>query len=152
MKMRLLLLVVAVIGGWLFASPWYTMWRIVSAAEDGDSAALEERIDFERLRDTMQADLAASRDDGDADLLDQIGDGIVEAVGGAAIDVGVTPQGLAVMLDASTVLPGQDYSWDVERDSLNSFRAVSTTEDGNQGPVMTFERDGLGWQLVRVSL
>ncbi len=152
MKLKLLLLLAAVLGGWLFASPWYTMWRIVSAAEDGDSAALEERIDFERLRDAMQADLTASRDDGDSDLLDQIGDGIVRTVGGAAIDVAVTPGGLAVLLDASTVVPGQDYSWDVERESLNTFRAVSTLEDGSSGPVMTFERKGLGWQMVRVTL
>lgn len=152
MKLKLLLLLALVVGGWLFASPWYTMWRIVSAAEDGDSAALEQLIDFERLRDTMQADLSASRDDGDSDLLDQIGDGIVETLGGAAIDVAVTPQGLAVLLDASTVVPGEDYSWDVERDGLNQFRAVSSVEDGSPGPVMTFERDGLGWQLVRVTL
>jgi hypothetical protein len=152
MKLRLLLLLAAVVGGWLFASPWYTMWRIVTAAEDGDSAALEERIDFERLQDSMQADLAVSRNDGDTDLLDRIGDGIVRTVGGAAIDTMVTPRGLAVLLDASTVVPGEDYSWDVERDGFNQFRAVSTVADGSAGPVMTFERDGLGWQLVRVAL
>jgi hypothetical protein len=152
MKIRLIVLAILLVGGWYLASPWYSMWRIVSAAEDGDSAALEERVDFPRLREGMKADLAASRDDGDTDLLDRIGDGIVETVGGAAIDTMITPGGLAVMLDASPAMPGQDLSWSVDYDGPGGFRGVSTYEDGTPGPQMVFERDGLGWQLVAVRL
>ena len=137
-----------VVGGWYLASPWYSMWRIVTAIEDGDSDALRERVDFEALRGGMQEDLRASRDDGDSDLLDQIGDAVVETVGGAAIDVAVTPQGLAVLMDASTLMPGQDWSWDVERTGLNTFTAVSTWDDGSAGPRLYFQRKGLGWMMV----
>lgn len=149
---RLLIAAVLVVGTWSFASPWYSMWRIVNAIEDGDSATLEERVDFARLRGGMHEDLTASRDDGDSDLLDRIGDGIVNTVGGAAIDVAVTPQGLAALLDASTLMPGQDWSWDVDRTGLNTFTAVSTWEDGRAGPQLFFERDGLGWVMVGVRL
>jgi hypothetical protein len=149
---KLTLLAALVIGTWAFASPWYSMWRIVTAIEDGDSAALEERVDFARLRGGMQDDLAASRDDGDNDLLDQIGDGIVKTVGGAAINVAVTPQGLAVLMDASTLMPGQDWSWDVDRTGLGSFTAVSTWDDGSAGPQLFFERAGLGWVMVGLRL
>lgn len=152
MKLRLLLLSALVIGAWYFASPWYTMWRIVDAAEAGDSAALEERIDFTRLREGMRQDLAASRDDGDTDFLDRIGDGMVEAVGTAAINTIVTPRGLAVMLDASPAMPGQELSWDVDRTGFGTFTAVSTYEDGTPGPQMLFERSGLAWQLIGVQL
>jgi hypothetical protein len=149
---RFVLFAALVVGGWYFASPWYSMWRIVSAIEDGDSTALEERVDFEALRGGMQDDLRASRDDGDNDLFDRIGDGIVETVGGAAIDVAVTPQGLAVLMDASTMMPGQDWSWDVERTGLNTFTAVSTWDDGSAGPQLFFHREGIGWKMVGLKL
>ena len=151
MKLRLLIILSALmIGAWYFASPWYTMWRIVDAAESGNSAELEQRIDFERLRQGMREDLSTSRDDGGTDLFDRIGDGVVRTVGTAAINTIVTPRGLAVMLDASTVMPGQDLSWDVDRTGFSTFTAVSTYEDGTPGPQMLFERSGLAWQLVAV--
>lgn len=150
--LKLLLPLALVVGGWAFASPWYAMWRVVSAADDGDSDALRERVDFARVRDGMHADLAASRDDGDHDLLDRIGDGVVKAVAGAAIDTAVTPQGLAVLLDASTVMPGEDWSWDVSRTGINSFTAQASLPDGRPGPQLDFEREGLGWIMVGVRL
>ncbi|MCB2067209.1 MAG: DUF2939 domain-containing protein [Erythrobacter sp.] len=134
----------------MFASPWWTMYRIVNAAEDGDREQLEELVDFEVLREGMHEDLRASRDDGDTDLLDRIGDAVVTTAGGAAIDTFATPGGLAVLMDASHVAPGEDYSWDVEREGLNAFRAVSTTESGDPGPQLLFERRGLSWQMVGV--
>lgn len=140
------------VGGWAFASPWYAMWRVVSAADEGDSDTLRERVDFERVRAAMHADVAASREDGDSDLLDQIGDGIVTAVAGAAINTAVTPQGLAVLLDASTVMPGEDWSWDVNRTGINTFTAEASLPDGRPGPQLDFERAGLGWVMVGVRL
>lgn len=150
--LKLLLPLALIVGGWAFASPWYAMWRVVSAADDGDSDSLRERVDFARVRDGMHADLAASRDDGDHDLLDRIGDGVVKAVAGAAIDTAVTPQGLAVLLDASTVMPGEDWSWDVSRTGINSFTAQASLPDGRPGPQLDFEREGLGWIMVGVRL
>ncbi|TIX51858.1 hypothetical protein [Alteraurantiacibacter aquimixticola] len=47
---------------------------------------------------------------------------------------------------------GQELEWDVEREGLNSFSGVSIWEDGSAGPVMRFERDGIGWDLVGVDL
>lgn len=152
LALKLLLPLALILGGWAFASPWYAMWRVVTAADEGDSDELRQRVDFERVRAGMHAELAASRDDGDNDLFDQIGDGIVKAVAGAAIETAVTPQGLAVLLDASTVMPGEDWSWDVNRTGLNSFTANASLPDGRPGPALDFERDGLGWMMVGVRL
>lgn len=149
---RLLIVAALLVAGWAFASPWYAMYRVVTAADEGNSDELRERVDFERVREGMHADLRASRDDGDNDLLDQIGDGIVTAVAGAAIETAVTPQGLAVLLDASTVMPGEDWSWDVSRTGINSFTAEASLPDGRPGPQLDFERDGLGWVMVGVRL
>lgn len=149
---KLALLAVLVLGSWYAASPWYAMWRIVSAAEDGNGEELRALIDFDRVRAGMKADLSASREDGDRDLLDRIGDGLVTTLGGAAIDTLVTPGGMAVLLDVSPAVPGQDLSWSVAYDSLNQVRGVSTYEDGSAGPQLVFERQGLGWQVVGIRL
>lgn len=149
---KLLLLVALIVGAWFLVTPWWTMKQIVDAAEAGDAERLEELVDFAVLREGMRADLRASRDDGDSDLLDQIGDAVVTTAGGAAIDTFANPGGFTALLDASTLMPGENYSWDVERDSFNSFRAVATTGDGDPGPQLLFERRGLGWQMVGVRL
>lgn len=149
---KLLLLIGVTVGGWYFVTPWWTMKQIVDAAEAGDGERLEQLIDFETLRAGMRSDLRASRDDGDTGLFDQIGDGIVKTLGSAAIDTFATPNGMAVMLDLSTAVPGEDYSWDVNREGLNAFSAVSTTQGGKAGPQLQFVRDGLGWQMVGVRL
>lgn len=150
--LKLLLVAVLLFGGWYAASPWYAMWRLVSAAEDGNGDELRARVDFDRVRAEMKADLSASRDDGDTGLLDRIGDSVVKTVGGAAIDTLVTPGGMAVLLDASPAMPGQDLSWRVVYDGPNQVRGVSTYEDGTAGPQLVFERDGLGWQMVGLRL
>ncbi len=149
-------------GGWYLASPWLAMKGIVDAAKDRDLAELEERIDFEQLREGTQAQMreaidARTEDEG---LLTQIGGAIAGELAESAIEVAVTPQGLANVVTVggftSQMVPegsrGQKLSWDVERDGLDAFRGVSTYEDGSDGPVMVFERDGLGWDLVGVQL
>ena len=152
----LIVLAALVVGGWYGVSPWLAMKAIVDAAQAGDQAALEERIDFDQLRARMRDDLAVSRNDGDDNLLGRIGAGIVRGVGGLAIDSMVTPGGLAMLLDGTSLVPagmrGQDLSWDVERTGLNSFAGVSAWEDGSAGPIMFFERDGISWDLVGVQL
>ncbi len=150
--LRVLLIAGLIFGAWYFVTPWWTMKQIADAAEDGDAERLEQLVDFEMLRAELHADLRASRDDGDNDLLDRIGDGIVKTVGAAAINTFATPNGMAVLLDASKVLPGEEYSWDVEREGLNAFRAVSSTQEGAAGPQLSFVRDGLGWRMVGVKL
>ncbi len=150
--LKLALLAALVLGGWYAASPWYAMWRIVNAAEDGNGDELRARIDFDRVQAQMKADLAASRDDGDTGLFDRIGDGVVKTVGGAAIDTLVTPGGMAVLLDVSPAVPGQDLSWSVAYDGPNQVRGVSTYEDGTPGPQLVFERQGLAWQMVGLRL
>ncbi len=150
------------LGGWYIASPWLAMKGLVDDAKAGDLAGLEERIDFPRLREGLREDLFVSRDDDSRGraLFDRVGDGLARTIGGAAIDVLVTPRGMAVMVATGSVAAGalpqklrnQELAWDVEREGLNAFRAVSSFEDGTAGPELYFERDGLGWDVVGIGL
>ncbi len=158
----LILFVAAVTGGWFFASPWLAMKGIVDAAQAGDLAALDERIDFDRLQaeasSQITAEIAERTQDGG--VLEQIGGGIAGEIAESAVENALTPRGIAnVVTVGGIALPfvpdrfrGQELKWDVERDSLNRFRGVSTWEDGSSGPVMVFERDGIGWDLVGVQM
>lgn len=162
-KIFLLLSLAALIfGGWYFASPWLAMKGIVDAAEARDSAALEERIDFERLRTEtstrLQSEIAEATQDGG--LLGQIGGAIAGQLADGVVDTALTPRGITNLVTAGAVtvplvperFRGQELQWDVARTGLSAFDAVSTWEDGSSGPVLNFERDGIGWQLVGVEL
>ena len=164
MKRVLLLcsLAVAVCLGWYVASPWLAMKGIVDAAQDSDVAALEERIDFDRIQANTNAQIADAIEDRTegGNALERIGGRIAGAIAERVVDNAMTPQGMVNMVNAGAVaLPlvperfrGQELSWDVERGGLDEFHGVSTWEDGSSGPVMVFERDGIGWDLVAVEL
>lgn len=164
MRKLLLLLSFAalMVGGWYFASPWLAMKSIVDAAEAGDEAALEERIDFARLRegaDSQISDAIDERTQGGG-VLERIGGRIASEIAGRVADEAITPRGITNLVTAGALavplvpdrFRGQELAWDVERDGFDGFRGVSTWEDGSAGPVMLFERDGLGWDMVGVDL
>ena len=46
----LIVLILAAVGGWYFASPWLAMKGLSDAAQAGDTAELEQRVDFPALR------------------------------------------------------------------------------------------------------
>jgi hypothetical protein len=138
------------------------MRGIVEAAREGDEAALEERVDFAALREQARGDLReeiAERTEGRG-ALEQIGGALAGQIAGGAVDAALTPQGMAQLVEAgafaSPLIPEryrkQELSWDVERGGFDSFRGVSTFEDGTSGPVLLFHRDGLEWDLVGFEL
>ena len=156
----LLLLAALIVGGWLFASPWLAMKGLAEAAQARDLVELEERIDFPVLRENARADVEGIVDAGRGDVLGSIAELVVDNVGGAAVDVALTPRGVASMIVSGafvvSLLPerlrNQQIRWDVEREGLNSFRGVGTFDDGTAGPVLLFERRGISWQVTDFEL
>jgi len=154
--LALILLIALVIGGWYFASPWLAMKGLADAAQDGDVAALEEKVDFPALRASASDQISeAARREGEGGLLGQIGGVVAERVGREAANRALTPEAVGSMVTtgvfAAGLLPerlrGQEISWDVEREGFDNFRAAGTFEDGTTGPTLIFRRDGIGWKL-----
>ena len=93
------------------------------------------------------------------DLIDGIGGAILGSVGDAAIDALITPDGMVTIITtgavATSLLPpemrNRELTWTVEYEGLSRFRGVSTFDDGSPGPVLVFERRGLGWQVVAMA-
>ena len=160
--LSLIVLCGLIVGGWYIASPWLAMKGIVDAAGEGDIAELEERIDFAQLRDGTHSQLQDQISDSTqgGGLLERVGGAIVGQIAGGVVDAALTPRGLAnIVTVGSLTLPlvperfqGQELEWDVEREGIDAFLGVSTWEDGTAGPVMVFERDGLGWDLTGVRM
>ncbi len=150
------------IGGWYFASPWLAMKGLADAAQSGDTAELEERVDFPALRASVSDQIteATRRRQGQGGLVDQIGGVLVDRIGRATVDRALTPAMVGNLVVsggfAAGMLPerlrGQEIEWDVERKGLDFFHASGTFEDGTAGPTLVFARDGLGWKLTGFEL
>lgn len=162
--MRKIILFVVVLalafGVWFFASPWLAMKNLADAAEARDTAELEASIDFPALRENTRAELGhAVRPTGNG-LIDGIGGAILGSVGDAAVDALITPDGMVTIITtgavATSLLPpemrNRELTWTVEYEGLSRFRGVSTYDDGSPGPVLLFERRGLGWQVVAMAI
>lgn len=157
--LALIFLVALAFGAWWFASPWLAMKGLADAAQANDAAELEQRVDFPALRASASEQIteAARRREGQGGgLLDEIGGALADRFGRAALDRALTPENVGNLIVsgsfAAGLLPerlrGQEIEWDVERESLDTFHAVGTFEDGTGGPTLIFMRDGLGWKLT----
>ncbi len=162
-KLTSLILVAGLLfGGWYFASPWFAMQGIVDAAQDRDTSALEERIDFAGLREGTNSQLRGAIDERtrDGNALEQLGGMIAGEIAESAVGAALTPRGIVnIVTVGSFTLPlvperyrGEDLEWDVDRTSFDTFEGVSTWEDGTEGPKLLFTRDGIGWDLTGVQL
>ena len=160
--LTLIVLIALLVGGWYFASPWLAMKGLADAAQDGDVAALEDKVDFPALRASAsdQISEATRRRAGQGGVLDAIGGAVADRVGREFANRALTPEAVGSMVAsgafAAGLLPerlrGQEISWDVEREGFDNFRAAGTFEDGTAGPILIFARDGLGWKLTGFEL
>ena len=160
MRKSLIFLVIAVLlaGGWFLASPWLAMKGLRDAALAGDSEELAERIDFDALRASVkqQTGQAIAEREGRGGIIDAIGGVVANRVADSAIERLLTPDAMVNVIAGGTLgasllpkrLRAQPISWNVERTGLDAFRSEGTYEDGSAGPVLLFERDGIGWEMV----
>ena len=133
-------------AGWWFGSPWWTLWRMASAAEAHDVKTLSGYIDYRAVRGDMRERINARiRERGG--LARRIGGTLEKAAMGAAI----RPEGLRASFIFSglrgkekPIGPGDIR---VIRDNFSQFRMVR--RDGT-GKTLVFRREWLWWKLVAV--
>ena len=145
---------------WFLGSPWLAMKNVADAAEARNTAELEAAIDFPALRENTRAQLDHAVAPTGNGAIDGIGGAILGAFGDAALEAMITPEGMVTIITtgavASPLLPpelrNRELGWSVEHEGLARFRGVSTYDDGSPGPVLVFERRGLGWQVVAMEI
>ncbi len=152
-------------GGWYWASPGYALIQLRDAAAEGDADALEDRIDFaavrESLKDQLRAEIAAeAARQGEDEGLGAFGSALALAMLDPMIDGLVTAEGMAAMVNygrlaaplAEQPADKPQTEWTIQRDGLSRFRATPEAPAGEKVPTMVFERDGLGWKLVEIDI
>jgi hypothetical protein len=159
-------LVVAAGAGWYFASPAYAMGQLRDAAQAGDEDALEARIDFRQVRESLKEEMGARlaielAETEDDNPFGAFGAALAMNMVGGMVDAVVTPSGMAAMIERGRLQrPGQvaagaeadPVDWEIERNGFDTFRATPVGPPGEPNPTLLFERDGLGWDLVGIDL
>jgi hypothetical protein len=148
-------------AGWYFGSPPYTLSRMKSAAEAGNSDALAGYVDFPALREDLKAELMAkmaAEARKDTSGFGGLGLAFGSAMIGPLVDGFVSPAGLRAAFiakrnDAAKPKPaGPVQVADkpvIKRRGLSEF-LLASEEEPNSG--LVFTRHGLGWKLSGVDM
>ena len=170
------LALVAIVGGWYYASPGLTVKAMVEAAQKNDEARFSSYVDYEALRTDMKAELTArlqeeAKRDGSAEA--KLGLAMGMAMMGPIVDSMISPDGMkgafasfakdqqAATADAKSDgaksgggraesrkkgLPAEPQ---IRRQGLNRF--IVTGKD-TPASCLVFERRGLSWKLSGIDL
>ena len=150
----LVMLLVAAVGCWEFASPWWTLWNLREAARARDSQRLSNYIDYPRLRSNVREQLVAFADASGASPLETF----VRRAGASiivdpAVDAIVSPEALRLVFlvrpERTAATPNRKCG--MTRESLERFR-VRCAKLAKGRADLIFEREGLGWRMVGIDL
>tara|TARA_R110000851_G_scaffold28150_6_gene78848 strand:+ start:85 stop:609 length:525 start_codon:yes stop_codon:yes gene_type:complete len=165
-------LLLAVVGGALFAQPYYTAYQMRAAADRRDHEALASYIDFPAVRASLkrQGPEFAQRQ-----VAKKVGEGPLSELGGLLgsvlsdrmIDAAVTPESLGRLMaqdpaqpaapsppaepgDPGRPQPRPEPDLQLGYTAWNRFEV--TSDDHGQVTRMVLGRQGLAWRLIAVIL
>ncbi len=160
--------------GYLLVSPYLALYQFKAALDNKDTAALDSRINYPPLRDSLKSQMKhalasniASRSHGGSDAFASLGMGLAMMVIEPMVDSMVSPQGLAgLMRDNSLRRPSSGSSGDSTGDASpkhDPFAGASTHyRRWDQLDVIVprpagditliFRRDTLRWKLSDILL
>jgi hypothetical protein len=141
------LVLIALPPAWYWGSPWWTLWRMREAARSGDVVRLASYVDFARLA----AGARANRKSALSSLVRMVRSDsperrefLANAKRSLVRDSGPGFADLQPWLSEVT-----DHAY-VRHKGLSGFELRYRDASENDGPVLTFRREGLGWRLVGV--
>ena len=149
------------LGAYVYYMPQLALKELAQAARRGDTSALEQRIDFpavrESLKQQVQERLSKSASNSQNPLA-AFGTALAGAVAAPAVDAIVTPDNVARLLRGEGFGPGpgptlslDSSRLDMHYETLDQF--VVTSAPPPNGFELILGRDGwLDWQLVDVRL
>lgn len=162
-----LLALLAIAGGWFYASPGLTVKAMVEAAQENDEARFSSYVDYDALRTDMKSELTSrleeeAKRDGSAEA--KLGVAMGKAMMGPIVDSMVSPKGMKTAFAnlakeqqaAKAQGKGKDGAKgsfpadpEIRRQGLNRF-IVTGKDTPDSG--LVFERRGLSWKLAGIDL
>jgi len=148
------------------ATPWMAVHALRQAAADQDEVALAQRVDFERLRESVKLDLLGRLAGNGSEQRDaapararRLGAAVAAALLGPMVDELVTPHNIALLLQGHRVVTGgaaasappPDVVSSGHYESLNRF-VYAIRRGADDEPVeFVFERNGWAdWKLAEL--
>lgn len=163
------LICAALMGAYLYMSPYLTVRSMRDAAKDRDGEKLSEHIDFPTVRQNLKGQLkthvlksAADEDNPYSALGTALGLDLVDGL----IDAFVTPSGIIALMNGNQVFEEVSESdlrgevsdpfsgVDIRYISFSEFQVEVPTREDSSDTRFIFKRKGLGWKLseIRVPL
>ena len=159
------LVVVALVFGWYWGSPFFSVASLRNAAVRGDTKELNERVDFARLREELKTQISTllitrMTEDLRGNPFAALGVALGAKLTDILIDTMVTPAGLASLLGPTKDRTPDEVSglrlmlspdFVVHRDGLSTF-GMYAAKERDKLPALRFSRDGLSWRLVGIHM
>ena len=165
-------LIVFLIAGWIYASPYLAVRNMKEAVKNGDAVAVADYVNFPSLKESLKASvnvqIAMSMVEMKGNpVFTALGANVANALVDPMFESLVSPEGLAVMMQGHKLNPAaqkeekrQEASSDASADepilimgyeNINRF-TVKITDKTNPSQVVTmvFLRDSLSWKLSAV--
>lgn len=160
-----LILVVILSIIYLYASPYWTTFKMKSAILDGKTELLSKYIEFDTLRDNIKEQINASiaKSMNSEEMADNpfagLGVSFAKSIGEKLIDEMITPQAIAKMLKG-----GKPTSSNSRKAVSDPFENVTTGYtgfnefivnvpiEGDEDVKFVFNRDFLSWKLTNISI
>lgn len=156
-----------VAGGFYFGSPYLAVRALQTAAAEGDKDALEQKVDFPAVRESLKSQMSAAlmtKMQTDPEMKDNpfaaLGAALLPTMINGMVDAFVTPDAIAAMVrgqkpsEKATSGSNPDIASETEWVGLDRFRVkLRNTKTDEEGPSLLFERRGFAsWKLIKMEL
>ncbi len=164
----LIAVIVVLVGGYYYASPYLVLNSIKSAAQAGDSEKVSAYIDYPSVRqsfkDQMNAYMVKDLASKDTDGWEALGTMIATTMVDKMVDAVVTPEGMTLMLQgkdfkeslkphteqsSDQTTPKEKLDYSTRYLSINLFEVTLKNPNNDKQLKVIMERDGLSWKVKK---
>ena len=167
----LIAVIVVLVGGYYYASPYLALNTIKKAAQAGDSDTVSKYIDYPSVRqsfkDQMNAMMAKELMNQDTDGFAALGAMLASTMVDKMVDGFVTPEGMTLMLKGKDLRDAEQDSQDTQTaetqeqpkpeyeagyTSMNDFEVVIKDQDQSKEVKVLMVRDALSWKIHKIAV
>lgn len=162
--------VIGLLAGYVYSSPYITLFMLQRAMEMKNAKDVEKFIDFPGVRDSLRSQYSeyikeyVKGDQQDMGLA-AITAGVGNALAGTFIDLAIQPSNLQKWLDGNSITPGESTGLDISVKSLDSANSrvsmsyldpetfeVRFNESGPFKSIVLERRNVISWKIVGISM